>query len=83
MFLAFLGGTFLSTCMIAVRTFKAQEKTSHITMMGIVLLPLAYFTFYFGVPKVIVVGICLVGIPIEVLSAQEMLRKRTSSHCLT
>ncbi len=79
MVLAVVAGTICSLCILALRKFKKNEKISLIHLMRTTLLPLAYFTFYFGMSKFVVTGICLAGIAVGVLSAQEMMRNRTNT----
>jgi hypothetical protein len=69
MFLLVVGGTLVNLWLYAVRQFKLKRKISllHITSL---LLPLAYVCFYYGATPILVLAICLVGIPISVLSAQ-------------
>ena len=71
MFLLVVGGTFLNLWLYAQRQFKLKRKFSPLHIITSLLLPLAYVCFYYGATTVLVVAICLVGIPLSVLSARQ------------
>ena len=70
MFLVVVGGTLLNLWLYTVRQFKLKRKFSFFHIVASLLFPLAYGCFYYGTTTVLVVLICLVGIPVSVLSAQ-------------
>ena len=70
MFVLVVGGTLLNLWLYAVRQIKLKRKISPLHIVASILLPLAYVCFYYGVDTALVVAICVVGIPISVLSAQ-------------
>ena len=70
MFLLVVGGTLLNLWLYFVRQFKLRRKLSPLHIAASLLLPLAYACFYYGATTVLVVAICLVGIPLSVLSAR-------------
>ena len=70
MFVLVVGGTLLNLWLYAVRQIKLKRKISPLHIVASILLPLAYVCFYYGVDTAVVVAICVVGIPISVLSAQ-------------
>ena len=70
MFVLVVGGTLLNLWLYAVRQFKLKRKITPLHMVASLLLPLAYVCFYYGVDTAVVVAICVVGIPVSVLSAQ-------------
>ena len=70
MFVLVVGGTLLNLWLYAVRQFKLKRKITPLHIVASLLLPLAYVCFYYGVDTALVVAICVVGIPISVLSAQ-------------
>jgi len=71
MFLLVVGGTLLNLWLYAQRQFKLKRKFSPLHIITSLLLPLAYVCFYYGATTVLVVAICLVGIPLSVLSARQ------------
>ena len=71
MFLLVVGGTFLNLWLYAQRQFKLKRQFSPLHIITSLLLPLAYMCFYYGATTVLVVAICLVGIPLSVLSARQ------------
>ena len=71
MFLLVVGGTLLNLWLYAQRQFKLQRKFSPLHIIASLLLPLAYVCFYYGATTVLVLGICLVGILLSVLSARQ------------
>jgi len=71
MFLLVVGGTLLNLWLYAQRQFKLKRKFSPLHIIASLLLPLAYVCFYYGATTVLVVAICLVGIPLSVLSARQ------------
>src|ERR1043165_5861782 len=70
MFLLVVGGTLLNLWLYFVRQFKLRRKLSPLHVAASLLLPLAYACFYYGATTVLVVAICLVGLPLSVLSAR-------------
>ena len=70
MFVLVVGGTLLNLWLYAVRQIKLKRKISPLHIVASILLPLAYVCFYYGVDTAVVVAICVVGIPVSVLSAQ-------------
>ena len=70
MFVLVVGGTLLNLWLYAVRQIKLKRKISPLHIVASLLLPLAYVCFYYGVDTAVVVAICVVGIPVSVLSAQ-------------
>ena len=70
MFLLVVGGTLLNLWLYAQRQIKLKRKISPLHIVASLLLPLAYVCFYYGVDTAVVVAICVVGIPVSVLSAQ-------------
>ena len=70
MFVLVVGGTLLNLWLYAVRQIKLKRKISPLHVVASLLLPLAYVCFYYGVDTAVVVAICVVGIPVSVLSAQ-------------
>jgi hypothetical protein len=71
MFLLVVGGTLLNLWLYAQRQFKLKRKFSPLHIIASLLLPLAYVCFYYGATTVQVLGICLVGILLSVLSARQ------------
>lgn len=71
MFLLVVGGTFLNLWLYAQRQLKLKRKFSPLHIVTSLLLPLAYVCFYYGATTVLVVAICLVGIPLSILSARQ------------
>src|SRR6476620_9845926 len=71
MFLLVVGGTLLNLWLYAQRQFKLKRKFSPLHIITSLLLPLAYVCFYYGATTFLVVGICLVGIALSVLSARQ------------
>ena len=70
MFVLVVGGTLLNLWLYAVRQIKLKRKISPLHIVASILLPLAYVCFYYGVDTAVVVAICLVGVPLSVLSAR-------------
>ena len=70
MFVVVVGGTVLNLWLYALHQFKLKRKISPLHMIASLLFPLAYLSFYYGVTTVLVVAICVVGIPVSVLSAR-------------
>ena len=70
MFVLVVGGTLLNLWLYAVRQIKLKRKISPLHIVASILLPLAYVCFYYGVDTAVVVAICVVGVPVSVLSAQ-------------
>ena len=70
MFVLVVGGTLLNLWLYAVRQFKLKRKITPLHIVASLLLPLAYVCFYYGVDTAVVVAICVVGVPVSVLSAQ-------------
>jgi hypothetical protein len=70
MFLLVVGGTLLNLWLYFVRQFKLKRKLSPLHMVASLLLPFAYVCFYYGATTVLVLAICLVGIPLSILSAR-------------
>ena len=70
MFLLVVGGTLLNLWLYFVRQFKLKRQVSPLHIIASLLLPLAYACFYYGVGTAVVVAICLVGIPVSLLSAR-------------
>lgn len=73
-FLVAVVGAVLNLCIFAVRKFKKNEKPNFIRLIGLSLLSLAYFTYYFGINRFVVAGICLPGIYVGILSAQRTVK---------
>src|SRR5512138_1393721 len=71
MFLLVVGGTLLNLWLYFVRQFKLRRKLSPLHIIASLLLPLAYASFYYGATTVLVLAICLVGIPLSILSARQ------------
>jgi hypothetical protein len=71
MFLLVVGGTLLNLWLYAQRQYKLKRKFSPLHIITSLLLPLAYVCFYYGATTFLVVGICLVGIALSVLSARQ------------
>jgi hypothetical protein len=71
MFLLVVGGTLLNLWLYAQRQFKLKRKFSPLHIIASLLLPLAYVCFYYGATTVLVLGICLVGILLSILSARQ------------
>jgi hypothetical protein len=71
MFLLVVGGTLLNLWLYAQRQFKLKRKFSPLHIIASLLLPLAHVCFYYGATIVLVLGICLVGILLSVLSARQ------------
>ncbi|MGH7181191.1 MAG: hypothetical protein ACREJN_04340 [Nitrospiraceae bacterium] len=70
MFLLVVGGTLLNLWLYAVRQFKLKRKFSPLHIIASIIFTIAYACFYYGVDTTVVVAICLVGIPVSVLSAR-------------
>ena len=70
MFVLVVGGTLLNLWLYAVCQFKLKRKISPLHIVASLLFPLAYMCFYYGATTALVVAICVVGIPVSVLSAQ-------------
>jgi len=71
MFLLVVGGTLLNLWLYFVRQFKLKRQLSPLHIVASLLLPLAYACFYYGVDTAVVLAICLVGVPLSVLSARK------------
>lgn len=71
MFLLLVGGTLLNLWFYAVRQFKLKRKFSPLHIIASLLFPVAYMSFYYGADTTLVVAICLVGVPISILSARQ------------
>src|SRR3954469_2985577 len=71
MFLLVVGGTLLNLWLYAQRQIKLKRKFSPLHIITSLLLPLAYVCFYYGATTFLVLGICLVGIALSVLSARQ------------
>lgn len=74
MFIAVSVGTVLSISVFTINLFKKNGKASFIHLITNLLWALAYFTFFLGVNKIIVIGICLAGIPISVFSGLKVIK---------
>jgi hypothetical protein len=73
MFLLVVGGTLLNLWLYFVRQFRLKRKLSPLHIIASLLLPLAYACFYYGANTATVVAVCLVGIPLSVVSARQSL----------
>ena len=71
MFLLVVGGTLLNIWLYFVLQFRLKRKLSALHIVTSLLLPLAYMCFYYGVDVAVVIAICVVGIPLSVLSARQ------------
>jgi len=71
MFLLLVGGTLLNLWFYAVRQFKLKRKFSPLHIIASLLFPIAYMSFYYGADTTLVVAICLVGIPVSIVSARQ------------
>ncbi|NWF74337.1 MAG: hypothetical protein HXY51_15040 [Nitrospirae bacterium] len=71
MFLLVVGGTLLNLWLYFVRQFKLKRQLSPLHIVASLLLPLAYACFYYGADTTVVLAVCLVGIPLSVLSARQ------------
>jgi hypothetical protein len=71
MFLLLVGGTLLNLWFYAVRQFKLKRKFSPLHIIASLLFPVAYMSFYYGADTTLVIAICLVGIPVSILSARQ------------
>lgn len=71
MFLLVVGGTLLNLWLYFVRQFRLKRKLSPLHIIASLLLPLAYACFYYGANTTVVLAVCLVGIPLSVLSARQ------------
>jgi len=71
MFLLLVGGTLLNLWFYAVRQFKLKRKFSPLHIIASLLFPVAYMSFYYGADTTLVVAICLVGIPLSIVSARQ------------
>lgn len=71
MFLLLVGGTLLNLWFYAVRQFKLKRKFSPLHIIASLLFPVAYMSFYYGADTTLVVAICLVGIPVSIVSARQ------------
>lgn len=71
MFLLLVGGTFLNLWFYAVRQFKLKRKFSPLHIIASLLFPVAYMSFYYGADTTLVIAMCLVGIPVSILSARQ------------
>lgn len=71
MFLLLVGGTLLNLWFYAVRQFKLKRKFSPLHIIASLLFPVAYMSFYYGADITLVVAICLVGIPVSIVSARQ------------
>ncbi|MBI5315891.1 MAG: hypothetical protein HZB34_07965 [Nitrospirae bacterium] len=71
MFLLLVGGTLLNLWFYAVRQFKLKRKLSPLHIIASLLFPVAYMSFYYGADTTLVIAICLVGIPVSILSARQ------------
>lgn len=71
MFLLVVGGTLLNLWLYFVHQFRLKRKMSPLHIVASLLLPLAYVCFYYGATTVLVLGICLAGIALSVLSARQ------------
>ena len=71
MFLLVVGGSLLNLWLYFIRQFKLKRKLSPLHIVASLLLPLAYASFYYGATTVLVLAICLVGIPLSILSARQ------------
>ena len=70
MFLLVVGGTLLNLWLYAVRQFKLKREFSPLHIIASIIFASAYACFYYGANTAVVVAICLVGIPVSVLSAR-------------
>jgi hypothetical protein len=70
-FLLLVGGTLLNLWFYAVRQFKLKRKFSPLHIIASLLFPVAYMSFYYGADTTLVVAICLVGIPVSIVSARQ------------
>jgi len=70
MFLLVVGGTLLNLWLYAVRQFKLKREFSPLHIAASIIFAIAYACFYYGVDTTVVVAMCLVGIPVSVLSAR-------------
>jgi hypothetical protein len=71
MFLLVVGGTLLNLWLYFVRQFKLKRQLSPLHITASMLPPLAYACFYYGADTTVVLAVCLVGIPVSVLSARQ------------
>lgn len=71
MFLLVVGGTLLNLWLYFVRQFKLKRKLSPLHIIASLLLPLAYVCFYYGATTALVLGICLVGVLLSIVSARQ------------
>lgn len=70
MFVVVVGGTLLNLWLYALHQFKLKRKISPLHMIASILFPLAYMSFYYGATTILVVALCVLGIPVSVLSAR-------------
>lgn len=70
MFVVVVGGTVLNLWLYALHQFKLKRKISPLHMIASILFPLAYMSFYYGATTILVVALCVLGIPVSVLSAR-------------
>ena len=70
MFVVVVGGTVLNLWLYALHQFKLKRKISSLHMIASILFPLAYMSFYYGATTILVVALCVLGIPVSVLSAR-------------
>jgi hypothetical protein len=73
MFLLVVGGALLNLWLYFVRQFKLKRKLSPVHIVASLLLPFAYACFYYGATAVLVLAVCLVGIPLSILSARRLI----------
>ena len=70
MFVVVVGGTLLNLWLYAVRQFKLKREFSPLHIIASIIFATAYACFYYGAGTAVVVALCLVGIPVSVLSAR-------------
>jgi Na+/melibiose symporter-like transporter len=79
MLIVFIIGTLITICWCTIHSLKKHKKVGLIHLSKSLLLDLAYFTFYFGLNKIVVVGICIIGITDSILSILKLRKKPTAS----
>lgn len=78
MLIVFIIGTLITICWCTIHSLKNHKKSGLIHIVKSLLLHLAYFTFYFGLNKIVVVGICIVGITDSILSILKLRENPTN-----
>lgn len=75
MFSVVLAGTVFSFVALVIRKLKGKPGISFLELSRTVLMPLAYFTFYFAAHRIIIAAVCVLGTIVGILLANRLTRE--------